>query len=117
MRRRSWNSVRVFYPPFSREELLKLLRERSRILSERIPLVKVILFGSYAKGRQTPSSDVDVLIVHRCESLDVYSLAWDVLDIPQLQLHVYREEDYKRLRKVKGSLVQVAEREGVVVYP
>ena len=51
------SSVKIFYPPFSREELIALLRQRVSVLQEKLPLRRVVLFGSYAKGRQTIASD------------------------------------------------------------
>ena len=53
MRPRSSSSVKVFYPPWTREALLVRLREGVIALREVLPLIRVVLFGSYARGRQT----------------------------------------------------------------
>jgi len=44
--------------------LLDLLRKRISALEGKLPLKRVVLFGSYAKGRQTVASDVDLLVVY-----------------------------------------------------
>lgn len=66
--------------------------------------------------RQTAASDVDVLVVYAGdEAEEAYSLAWDILDIPQLQLHVYPERLHERLRAMPFSIPSVAERKGITV--
>jgi|GEM_PF-3214678 len=61
MQKRSSSSVKVFYLPFDLEGLLALLRQRIPALQRQLPLKRVVLFGSYAKGRQTVASDIDLL--------------------------------------------------------
>lgn len=117
MRRKSSGSVRIYYRRFDREELVQVLREKAGRLDEKLPLLKVMLFGSYVENRATAASDVDVLVVYRGrEREDAYSVAWDMLYVPQLELHVYSEKEYGKLRGSLGSLVNVAERKGVIVY-
>lgn len=49
-----------------REELLKSLKEKVSELKEKRPdVLKVVLFGSFAKGNYTPESDIDFLVVVR----------------------------------------------------
>ena len=64
MPQRSSGSVKVFYPPWTREALLVRLREGVAALHEVLPLVRVVLFRSYARGRQTVASDIDLLVVY-----------------------------------------------------
>lgn len=42
-------------------------------------LVRVVLFGSYARGEATPESDVDVLVVLR-GTVSAYDEAWTLAD-------------------------------------
>jgi len=44
-----------------------MLRERLPLLGKRLPLVRVVLFGSWSTGRHTPASDVDLLVIYRGE--------------------------------------------------
>lgn len=65
MQKRSSSSVKVFYPEFNQSDLLQTLKERIEGLNKELPLIKVILFGSYAKGNFTVGSDVDLLIIYK----------------------------------------------------
>ncbi len=44
------------------EEIEKTLRETKPLLQERYGVTQLGVFGSYARGEQTQSSDVDILI-------------------------------------------------------
>ncbi|MEM3553952.1 MAG: nucleotidyltransferase domain-containing protein [Candidatus Bathyarchaeia archaeon] len=110
----SFDSVRVFWPRLSREELLRLLRERLPKLAEKLPLVRVVLFGSYAQGTYGPRSDVDLLVVYRGEPRhDAFQLVWEILDIPGLEPHVYTEREYQSLRETLERMCSP----GIVLYP
>ena len=44
------------------KEILETLRKEKSYLQENFGLVSIGLFGSYAKGKETPDSDIDVLV-------------------------------------------------------
>ena len=46
----------------TRDEVLKILREHKPLLLQNYQISGLGLFGSYARGSQTESSDVDVLV-------------------------------------------------------
>jgi len=118
MREESSSSVRIYYPRFSRGELIERLRRCAEELSKKLPLKRVILFGSYASGRQTAASDVDVLIVYEGErdKREVYDLCWDLIGLPNLELHLYSEDEYLKLRKLKHSIIWEAESKGIIIW-
>ena len=118
MRERSSSSVRIYYPRFSRGELIEKLRRCAEELSKKLPLKRVILFGSYASGRQTAASDVDVLVVYEGErdKREVYDLCWDLIGLPNLELHLYSEDEYLKLRKSKHSIIWEAENKGITIW-
>jgi uncharacterized protein len=117
MRQRSSNIVKISYPKFSRDELVSLLNQRSKKLSKILPLVCVVLFGSYAKKRQTAASDIDVLVVYEDPKKENdYSIVWDALNIPMLEPHVFSLSEYAKQIKDKTWLPNVARREGVPIY-
>jgi len=113
MRQRSSGSVKVFYPPWTREALLVRLREGMTTLREVLPLVRVVLFGSYARGRQTVASDIDLLVVYAgAVRDDAYALVRRTLDLRRLEPHVYAEEEYAQGRAALERMVQ----DGITVY-
>jgi hypothetical protein len=114
MQRRSSTSVRVFYPEFDRTEVIQTLLERLRELEKRLPLVRVTLFGSYARGNYTVASDIDLLVVYAGEKReDVYALVKQALGFPRLEPHLYTEAEY---RQAKDKLTRMC-RGGVVLFP
>ena len=56
---------------FRKEEILKFLRENKKFLKEEFDVDKVMLFGSYARGEETPGSDIDILIESDTKSFDL----------------------------------------------
>ena len=109
----SSTSARVFYPKLNQERIVELLAERLEGLKLNLPLVRVILFGSYAKGNYTVGSDVDLLVVYEGEPRDdAYAIVKKTLDIPRLEPHIYTEGEYRRM---KGTLDKMSE-DGVVLF-
>jgi len=112
MQSRSSSSVKIFYPTLSQAEVVSRLRAGMRELEKQLPLVYVVLFGSYAKGNYTVGSDIDLLVVYRGEARpDAYACVKKILDLPRLEPHVYTEAEYERLRE---TLRKMAE-EGIVL--
>jgi predicted nucleotidyltransferase len=113
MRQRSSGSVKVFYPPWNREALLARLREGVTALREVLPLVRVVLFGFYARGRQTVASDIDLLVVYAgAVRGDAYALVRRTLNLRRLEPHVYAKEEYAQISETLERMVQ----DGITVY-
>ena len=71
----------------SLEEILRILREHKEDLAQRYGVQEIAVFGSYARGEQTPLSDVDILVTLRKPlGLRFFEL-WDYLE-NLLGLHV-----------------------------
>jgi len=93
MRTGSSSSVRIFYPQYDCKGLVELLNARLPILSQRILLKRVVLFGSWAKGKATIFSDIDLLVIYADPPReDAYQLVRRCLDIRGLEPHVYSEQ-------------------------
>ena len=113
MPQRSSRSVKVFYPPWNRETLLERLHAGVHALREVLPLDRVVLFGSYSRGRQTVASDVDLLVVYAgAVRGDAYALVRRTLNIRHLEPHVYTAEEYAQVRDTLERMVQG----GISVY-
>ena len=113
MQRESSDSVKIYYPEFSRDELLARLVEGAKRLAEKLPLACVLLFGSYAKNKQTAASDVDLLVVYRDPKNDAdYSLVWDEIEIPILEPHIYTVSEFEK----QSKFLREATRDGILVY-
>ncbi|MBI4234447.1 MAG: nucleotidyltransferase domain-containing protein [Chloroflexi bacterium] len=100
-------SVRVFYPKHDTSAVIRAITGGIAELEQRIPLLLVVLFGSYAKGNYTVSSDVDLLVVYRgAPRPDAFALVKQTLDVPRLEPHVYAEEEYQVLKETIDRMVQ-----------
>lgn len=107
MRSASSGSVKVFYPPHDRTELIALLRRRTSELRGALPLKRVVLFGSWAKGRATAFSDIDVLVVYADPPRDdAYQVIWRCLRLRGLEPHVYAESEAVGLQSTLDSMAR-----------
>ncbi len=62
IQKRFYNSARIFW--LDKELLQQRIEEAIKKLILKYPLIKkIVLFGSAADKRETPSSDVDILII------------------------------------------------------
>ena len=104
---RSSSSVRVFYPKLDRGALIRRLEEGLVRLEELLPLARVVLFGSWAKGRHTVASDIDLLIVYRGEArANAYALVRRALDVPGLEPHLYTEAEYQAVAGTVDRMIE-----------
>jgi predicted nucleotidyltransferase len=114
MRKTSTSSVRIFYPRFDTAWLVRALRARIERLGALLPLRRVVLFGSYATGRYTVGSDVDLLVVYQGEPRpDAYALVKRTLNIPGLEPHLYTEAECEALASTVARMVET----GVEILP
>ncbi len=113
----SSNSVRVSWPELTREELLARLQKAVAALAEHLPLERVVLFGSWASGRATVASDVDVLVVYADPPReDAFRLVWQTLvaaGVSRPEPHVYAASEAARLAPTLAAMTQC----GIVLFP
>jgi predicted nucleotidyltransferase len=98
------------------EERLTELAERLRPLHP----VKILLFGSAARGDADTYSDLDVIVVAERLAprfLDRIAQAYDLLD-PRYAIDIllYTPEEYEDMLADENPLLEAAEREGRELY-
>jgi predicted nucleotidyltransferase len=98
------------------------LRRGARDLSAKLPLCRVVLFGSYASGRFTAASDVDVLVVYSGEPRDdSFQTVRGMLDLHGLEPHIYTEDEAREmedtLSRMTAGGVSIFERDDPVEIP
>ncbi len=85
--------------------------------SKKLPIVRVILFGSYASNRYTAASDVDVAVIYFGGRLrDAYERFSDALQVAQLELQVYHEAEFELLVRNNPRFARELE-EGIQIFP
>jgi predicted nucleotidyltransferase len=110
------SQVKVTYPALSRSELVDRLKKASISLKKRLPLTRLILFGSYAMNRYTAASDIDLLVVYDGrERGDAFKIVMDELRLPRLEPRIYTEEQYKAVLIDSAKFAEVLSKEGLPI--
>lgn len=108
----SSGSASVSFPKLSRDEVVEHIRARMEELRLQIPVIRAVLFGSYASGRHTASSDIDLLLVYAGDPRpDAFAIVKRTIGLPGLEPHVYAESEADRVGDVIGRMT----RNGVVI--
>ena len=97
------------------EEIIKRIKSNYR-------LEKIILFGSYAYGKPTENSDLDLLVVVKSSNQPRHKRAreirkhlWGVTDIPK-DILVYTEDEIEEWKGVEDAFITRVLREGKILY-
>ncbi len=99
------------------EEIIQTIVAR---ITEAIHPQRIILFGSWARGEQSPHSDVDILVIQESSRprlqryAQVRRLFWG-MGLP-MDILVYTPEEFARFQSVPGSFAYTVTREGKVLY-
>lgn len=101
-------------------EIENTLAQMTQRIVERFQPERIVLFGSYATGRPTYDSDVDLLVVMPVDgSIRRQATAIDRAlsdrTLP-LDLIVVTPEQFERQKHIAGSLISEAIREGRILY-
>jgi len=83
---------------------------------------KIILFGSYAYGKPTEDSDLDLLVVVKKNSQPRYKRAreirrylWGITDVPK-DILVYTQNEIDEWKEVKEAFITMVIKKGKVLY-
>ncbi|MBI4453233.1 nucleotidyltransferase domain-containing protein [Candidatus Woesearchaeota archaeon] len=80
-------------------------------------LFTLLLFGSYSKGKQTTSSDIDLLFISNENNFE--SKISNILSLLPLKTHalVFTEEEFIRMKDSKTSnIIQEAIKNNIILY-
>lgn len=93
--------------------MLEALQAAVPRLRAALPLRRVVLFGSYARGDFTAASDVDLLVVYADPPRpDAFAAVWKAVGLRNLEPHVFAQGEFDAV--AAGWARPLAE--GVVVY-
>lgn len=113
MQNASSGSVKITFPRYDRKEVIQKLRARVGVIQEQLPVTRVVLFGSYATGRHTAASDIDVLVVYAgAPREDAYAVVKRGFDLRGLEPHVYAASEAQAMDDTLARMT----RDGVTIF-
>lgn len=103
-------------PPLRKSVLTTILKR----LVDNLDVVKIILFGSYASGKPTKDSDLDLLIILNTKEkgLKRYAMVSELLEprkIP-MDIIVKTPEEMKSRARMFDPFLRTVQRTGKVLY-
>ena len=102
------------------EYIQEKIDEMVRRIVKRFKPEKIILFGSHAKGKAGPDSDVDLLVimpVSGTKGKKKIEIGVALYDIPlPMDIIVATPEEVERRKNIVGTIIRPAIRGGEVLY-
>jgi predicted nucleotidyltransferase len=109
----SSRSANVSWPTRDRGEIVAAVRRALPELKKKLPVRRVVLFGSFANGRATAYSDVDLLVVYDGPSReDAFATVKKTVPVRGLEPHVYASQE----AEAREDLLKRMTRGGVVIF-
>ena len=105
---------------FADQAIAKRIDHCKQKILEGLDVRKLIVFGSYARGKATMDSTIDLLVIAETE-LNFFDRIKRVLDlcsggVPSVEPIVYTPEEFAELLKHGEGFLEDAIEEGVVIY-
>ena len=67
----------------SKEEILEYLSENKELFKNKYNIIKLGLFGSFARGEQTEKSDIDIIIKMEDNTTEIFEKKQDIRELFQ----------------------------------
>ena len=83
----------------TQENILNFLSENKLFLREQFHVVKIGIFGSFARNEQNPDSDIDILIEMENNVSNIYDLKWNLREFLKNQFQ--RDVDICNSKHIK----------------
>ena len=91
-----------------RDQILAFLKQNKKLFRDRYHIIRIGLFGSYARGDQNVNSDIDLLVEFEENTLDLYDLKLQLKDFFQknlgIEIDICREKYIKP--RIKKSILK-----------
>ena len=97
-----------------KNDAVKIAGQYATAINQRYDFLKIILFGSYAKGIPTDKSDIDIVIDSKGEllNIDFYGV------LEEITTRLGKRVDLFEITELKNNTVMqsLMEQEGIVLY-
>ena len=92
----------------TRDQILTFLTQNKKVFRERYHIIRIGLFGSYARGEQNLESDIDILVEFEENTQDLYELKLQLKDFLKknlgIEVDICREKYIKP--RIKNSILK-----------
>jgi predicted nucleotidyltransferase len=86
----------------TRDQILTFLAQNKKLFRDKYHIIRIGLFGSYARGEQNANSDIDLLVEFEENTQDLYNLKLQIKDFFYRKLGV--EVDICREKYIKPRI-------------
>ena len=98
----------------TQQNILNFLSENKLFLREQFHVVKIGIFGSFARNEQNPDSDIDILIEMENNVSNVYDLKWNLREFLKNQFQ--RDVDICNSKHIKPYAKDYILKDAIYVY-
>jgi predicted nucleotidyltransferase len=92
----------------TRNQILAFLAQNKKLFRDRYHIIRIGLFGSYARGEQTTKSDVDLLVEFEENTQELYDLKIQIKEFIKngldIEVDICREKYIKP--RIKNSILK-----------
>jgi predicted nucleotidyltransferase len=86
----------------TKDQILNFLAQNKKLFQEKYHIVRIGVFGSYARGEQNLNSDIDLLVEFEENTKDLYELKLQIKDFVKTSLGI--EVDICREKYIKPRI-------------
>lgn len=72
----------------TKDQILTFLSQNKKLFRDKYHIIRIGLFGSYARGEQNSNSDIDLLVEFEENTQDLYDLKIQLKDFFRIQLGI-----------------------------
>jgi predicted nucleotidyltransferase len=98
----------------TRDQILTFLAQNKTLFRDNYHIIRIGLFGSYARGEQNPNSDIDLLVEFEENTQDIYDLKIQLKEFFHIQLD--SDVDICREKYIKPKFKNSILKEAVYAY-
>lgn len=95
----------------TREQILSFLKKNKRLLKSKYHVVRIGVFGSFARGEQTTKSDIDLLVEFENNTPDLFELKLELKEF--FKTHLGIEVDICREKYIKSRFKESILKEAI----
>jgi predicted nucleotidyltransferase len=98
----------------TKQQILAFLNQNKKLFRDKFHIVRIGLFGSYAREEQNSASDIDLLVEFEVNTQDLYELKIQLIEFFYIQLGV--DIDICREKYIKPRFKNSILKETVYAY-